>query len=544
VTRTVTARVVDRLLGRALGLPSATAGYTVERDVRVPMRDGVELLADHYVPAGPVRGTLLVRSPYGRAGLSALLCARPYAERGYRVLAVSCRGTHGSGGQISAFKGEVEDGADTVAWLRAQPWFTGSFATLGVSYLGLTQWALLTDPPPEMKAAVIVSGPHDTGRLLYGSGALNLVSATGWTHVMLHQEERGPVASLVRGLVERDKPYQHVLDAVPVSAAARGAFGDRAPWYDEWLAHTDPADPFWDAARVTEALERTEVPVLLVSGWQDLILEQTLEAYQALHRRDVDVSLLVGPWNHGELASKGAGVIARETLGWLAEHLAGDGKRLSPSPVRIVVTGTDAWRDLAEWPPPTRPMTLFLQPGGGLGPDQPEAAAAPSTFTYDPSDPTPTVGGMTNALTAGRRDNSKHETRPDVLTFTGPVLQQPVEVLGSPVVELVHGSDTPHVDVYVRLCEVDAKGRSWNVSERYARLRDSSDVLRLELSPTAHCFRPGTRIRLQVSGGSHPMHDRNLGTGELAATGAAMRPAVHTISHGEGGVSSLVLPVS
>jgi putative CocE/NonD family hydrolase len=129
------------------------------------------------------------------------------------------------------------------------------------------------------------------------------------------------------------------------------------------------------------------------------------------------------------------------------------------------------------------------------------------------------------------------------VTFTGPVLTQAVEVVGAPVLELAHDSDNPHADLYVRLCEVDAKGRSWNVSERYVRLSGQTGVLRLELSPTAHCFRPGTRIRLQVSGGSHPQHDRNLGTGEPPATGTAMRPSHRTIELG-GGASVLTLPVS
>jgi len=82
------------------------------------------------------------------------------------------------------------------------------------------------------------------------------------------------------------------------------------------------------------------------------------------------------------------------------------------------------------------------------------------------------------------------------------------------------------------------------VSERYVRLHEHAGLLRLELSPTAHSFRPGTRIRLQVSGGSHPQHDRNLGTGELAATSSELRLSHRTIAHGEGGVSSLVLPVT
>jgi len=539
-------RLAARTLGRLLKLPAATSDYAVRRDVPVPMRDGVTLLADHYVPTGTPRGTVLVRSPYGRAGMIAAVSARSYAERGFHVVVQSCRGTFGSGGEIGAFAGEVEDGADTVAWLSTEPWFTGTFATLGVSYLGLTQWALLVEPPPEMVAAVIVSGPHDTGRLLYKGGAFGLQSVAGWSHAMLHQEEHTSVLGTLLMAATAERKLAPFLNGVPLGATGQRVFESKAPWLDRWLDHPDPTDPFWDSSRVTEALERTQIPVLLVSGWQDLILDQTLEAYDALSRRGVDVSLTVGPWNHGELLSKGLGDVSRSTLGWLAEHLAGDGKRVHESPVRICVTGANDWRDLASWPPPTQEQVLYLQPSGSLGSEEPAADAPPSHFTYDPADPTPTVGGLSNARTAGSADNTKREARSDVLTFTGPVLDADVEVIGAPVVELAHSSDNPHADVFVRLCEVDAKGRSRNISDGYVRLDPSRavDVVHLELQPTAHRFRAGTRIRVQVSGGSHPQHDRNLGTGEPPATGTAMRPSRRTIAHGGGGISRVVLPVA
>ncbi len=270
---------------------------------------------------------------------------------------------------------------------------------------------------------------------------------------------------------------------------------------------------------MSDALSRAEVPVLLHTGWHDLIGEQVFESYDALRRRGVDVQLVVGPWNHGDLAGKAAGTLTRDSLGWLAEHLAGDGHRTADAAVRICVTGTDHWRELPAWPPSSDEYVLHLQPGGGLGPT-PSADAGTATFTYDPTDPTPTAGGMTNARDAGRADNSAREQRPDVLTFTGPVLDAPLEVIGRPVLELGHASDNPHCDVFVRLCEVDAKGRSFNLSDGYVRLHDAADEQRrLELSAMAHVFRPGTRIRVQISGGSHPQHDRNLGTGEPPGTG-------------------------
>ncbi|MDT5260938.1 MAG: uncharacterized protein QOD10_6018, partial [Mycobacterium sp.] len=157
-------------VGRLLGLPPATTDYTVDR-AEVPMRDGVRLVADHYAPVtSRAVGTLLVRGPYGRAFPFSLAFARLYAARGYHVVLQSVRGTFGSGGAFEPMVNEAADGADTVDWLRAQSWFTGRFATVGLSYLGFTQWALLDDPPPELAAAVITVGPHDLGASVWGTG--------------------------------------------------------------------------------------------------------------------------------------------------------------------------------------------------------------------------------------------------------------------------------------------------------------------------------------------------------------------------------------
>lgn len=535
--------LADRAVRRLLKLPQPSRDYRVTFDVEVPMRDGVVLLADHYVPAGPVRGTILVRSPYGRAGVMGMLFCRPFALQGFQVLSVSCRATFGSAGILNAFHGEVEDGLDTVAWMREQSWFTGSFGTMGTSYLGLTQWALLTDPPPEMKTAVIVSGPHDTGRLLYGTGAINLVSSVGWTYGMVNQGSHGPVAGTLLGAIQRDKKYRHVLDAAPVGDAAHGLWGDKAAWFDEWLAQRDVTDPFWDSARVTSAHESTDIPVLLYSGWHDLILEQVLESYAALAARGVDVQLRVGPWSHADLVGKGAGQITRDALAWFAEHLAHDGERASTSPVRIKIGGSDEWRDLDAWPPASDTRTFYLQPGGGLAGDPPAADAGPSLLRYDPADPTPAVGGMSNALDAGRRDNTARERRADVLTFSTAPLTSALEVVGSPEVELAFATDNPHVDWLVRVCEVDTKGKSWNVSEVYARRNVKANTLRLTLSPMAHRFRVGTRIRLQISGGAHPVYDRNMGTGETVGLSSQMQVSNREIAHGKGGQSFVTLPV-
>lgn len=172
--RTRRRRALDAATARVFKMPLGHHDYTLTQAVRVPMRDGVELLADIYRPVGKPLGTLLIRTPYGRTGLITLLTARYYATHGYQVVNQSCRGTYGPGGDFEPFRPDIDDGADTVVWLRTQAWFDGRFAPCGTSYLGYTAWALMTDPPPELVAAVIAISAHDNHWVVHGTGAFSL----------------------------------------------------------------------------------------------------------------------------------------------------------------------------------------------------------------------------------------------------------------------------------------------------------------------------------------------------------------------------------
>jgi putative CocE/NonD family hydrolase len=297
--------------------------------------------------------------------------------------------------------------------------------------------------------------------------------------------------------------------------------------------------------RLDGALDRVSVPVQLIGGWQDIFLPQTLEQYERLHRRGLDVALTVGPWTHVGTLRHGGGLTTRETLGWLAEHLAGTGTRTRPEPVRVYVTGAGQWRSLPDWPPPSTEQVLYLRPGGLLGSGAPAADAPDVTFTYDPTDPTPTVGGRLLAPPAGVRDDTRLAARTDVLTFTGPPLPAPVEVVGVPVLELAHRSDNRYVDVFARLGEVDPKGRSRNVCDGFVRLDPTAPdgVVRLRMDGMAHRFRAGDRIRLLVGGGFLPRWDRNLGTGDDPATSSRTAPSHRTVTLAAG-ASRLRLPTT
>lgn len=532
-------RFADHTLSRLFGLPPASCGYSVRRGVRIPMRDGVELLADHYRPhTDRPAGTVLVRCPYGRRFPFTLLYAGIYAARGYHVVFQSVRGTFGSGDEFSPMVHEIADGADTVAWLREQPWFTGSFATIGLSYLGFTQWALLCDPPPELAAAVITVGPHDVSGPRWGPGTFALSDFLGWSHLMATQEDRNRMRALVRQIRSRRR-LAEAVGRLPAGAAGRELLGDGAPWWESWLEHPAADDPFWAGMNLRRALDTAQIPVLLIGGWQDLFLEQTIAQYRRLHERGVDVGLTVGPWTHLHLMTKAAPTAIRETLDWLGRHLGGAAGRRR-APVRAFVN-RHGWLELDEWPPVMPELVRYLQPGGRLGDAVPPETAAPSSFTYNPADPTPTVGGRLLSPEAGYRRDDKLAQRPDVLSFTGDRLPTDLYVVGSPVLELAHFCDNPHNDLFVRISELDAKGRSRNLSDGYLGAAPDSGTVRIELDPVAHRLRAGSRIRVLVAGGSHPRFARNLGSGEPLGTGRTLVPATHRI-HLAAGASRLILP--
>ncbi len=345
------------LMSRSLGLPPKRNKITVERGLRVPMRDGTVLLADHYAPAGAAsRPTVLMRSPYGR-GPQAAMMSRPYAERGYHVLLQSTRGTFGSGGQFMPAADEAADGQDTVAWLRQQDWFSGHFVLTGPSYLAFTAWALAADPPPELTAMAVHISPHDLAAAGFGHGPFELYNLLFWSDLMASQERLSAIRVIWRTM-NAETRLAPAMNRLPVAATGSHLIGEGAPWYGEWLAHPSRGDAYWNGYSAAAALERVTVPTLLITGFHDFFIEQTMAQYQVLAGRGVPVALTVGPWNHMTLDM---GLAIRQTLAWFDAYAGGNAAAASPrsSAVRIWTSGRDQWRDLPDWPPArSRPALL------------------------------------------------------------------------------------------------------------------------------------------------------------------------------------------
>ncbi|MFV5994366.1 CocE/NonD family hydrolase [Streptomyces sp. NPDC056231] len=508
----------------------------------VPAADGSPLRTDHYFPrAEGDFPTLVVRSPYGRGVPWSPMYGMLFAEQGFHVVLQSCRGTGGSGGRFDLWRNEAADGQATVTWLREQPWFNGILGTVGPSYLGYVQWALALDPPPELKAMVAQVGLHDPYACFHTDGALRLENALA-VGVGMKYQHRG-IASFVRATLRLQRRLRAITTAQPLRGAYASALGGEVPWLDDVMTHPDANDPYWLGASPGEAAERLSVPTALTTGWYDALVDQTFEQYDRLRRAGCDAALLVGPWTHTSALQQGWPEVFAESLAWLRAHLCADPSGLRPTAVRVHVGGENAWRDLDDWPLSAAATSWFPTPGGYLTQQAPTDNTPLTSFRYDPADPTPSVGGPLLSRGAGPRDNSTLEARADVLTFTGPPLAEPVDVVGPVSARLSIATDTGYADVFTRLCDVDAQGRSLNVCDGLAQLRTGEQepsMVTVPMGPTAHRFAAGHRIRWQISGGAHPRYARNPGTGESSVTATDFTP-VHLTLHAD---SALMLPRS
>jgi putative CocE/NonD family hydrolase len=536
------------LLERLIDLPPAkTRDVVVDRDLRVPMADGTVLLADRLYPRGGGRlPTILIRSPYGRRGFFGLM-GLPFAERGFQVLIQSCRGTFGSGGVLDPFRNERADGLATVAWLKEQPWFSGEMATFGPSYLGLVQWALAREAGPALKAMALQVTTSDFQGETYAGGSFTLHNALSWAHLIHHQERPVPLAMLAQAL--QGRVLVRAFHELRLSSMDALVVGKRVGFFQDWLAHEEPDDLWWKPAVFSEGIDAIEAPATMLGGWYDIFLPWQLRDYEALVRAGRRPHLTIGPWVHADREGFAVGLC--ESLAWFRAHLLGDRSALREAPVRLFVMGSRKWREYPAWPPPgMRQQRWHLQAGGGLDP-RPPSPSAPDRYRYDPADPTPSVGGALLTKEAGPRDNRALEARRDVITYTSAPLERDLSVIGPVEAEIFFQSTLPHTDLFARVCDVDPAGRSVNLCDGLLRLSPGKPaagqggVLRvaLDLWPTAHLFRRGHRVRLQISSGAHPRYARNPGTGERLGTATRLLAADQTIHHDPEHPSALLLPI-
>ncbi|GAA4102016.1 CocE/NonD family hydrolase [Actinomadura miaoliensis] len=544
---------LDRLPPPPIRLTRSLPRYTVERDIPVAMPDGVTLLADRYVPRG-VRSapTILVRTPYGRRGPAAVLNGLPFVPFGFQLLVQSVRGTFGSGGEFDPLGNEREDGLATVAWLREQPWFDGSFATYGASYLGYSAWALAAEAGPELKAMALQITASSFREAAYVGGSFALESTLGWTE--LTRRQTSTLGLLTAPLLSRRRALRAARSLRPLSELDVLAGGEPMRFYRDLLANHESGADYWRRRDFSGTVGQVGAPVTLLGGWYDVFLPWEIKDYLALRAAGHRPYLTIGPWWHAD--ARHNLVSFREALAWFKAHLRGDFSAVRANPVRLYVTGSREWRDYRDWPPPgMRQERWHLHGGGGLGEDGPQDIR-PSAYRFDPSDPTPALGGPSLLGSSKPVDNRPLEKRRDVLVFTSAVLRKDLDLIGPVVADLFVRSSREHTDFLVRLCDVAPDGTSRNVCEGGLRLDPDHPVadkpvgtegvrrVAIDLWPIGHRFCRGHRVRVHVTSGAYPKVAVNPGTGEPLATAAAPGvPADQEVFHDPDHPSAILLPV-
>lgn len=544
-----------RLLARQAGFSPPQSSVVVYKDLAIPMADGVMLYANQYRPAtAGDYPTVLIRSPWGRGWKNAPFSllygyvAQRFAERGYIVILQDVRNARQTPAtHLVPHENEQQDGQATLRWLVQQPWFNGRLGLWGVSYLGYVQWAALATELPTLDALALVPTTTATNwfPIFHPDGALALdtLLRLQFTSALAHFSRW----RMIQALRTQEAQLAQAFAKLPLADASPTL--PPVPGFDfaAVMERTDVADPLWQKIDLQERVTANVAHIHLIAGWHDLFLREQLADYQTLRAAGKQPSLTIGPWHH---TSQDLGAYSvRTALTWFDAHLKGEKEKVSAHPVTLFVQGANRWQSLQEWPPTTTARSYYLEEQGQLVTTLPSHDASFDRYTYDPAQPTPTIGGPVLSARAGQQDNRPSEARADLLIYTSECLPTALKIMGTPVVHLFVTTSATSTDFFVRLCDVAADGRSLNVTDGFVRLAWSAadmshrQKVTISLWPTAYEFAPGHRLRVQIASGAHPRWNRNLGTAEPAATGISMCSAEQQIYHDRHAPSQLLLPV-
>lgn len=547
----------------------------IEKDVAVPMRDGVALRADVYRPSGdgpfPV---LLYRTPYGKhQAVQSYHTHRRAVDRGYAVVLQDVRGRYASEGVFDPYRQEGADGFDTIEWAARQPWSNGRVGTYGLSYPGAAQWLAAVESPPALKAMAPAMTYASPNNFFYTNGIFSRAWLP-WIYLYIAPHARDRLG--IAGITDEEVAAR-TWDSVAADYYSHFPLIDlpylreEAPFYFEWLRHP-PEDAWWDWADIRDRYHKVDAAVLHLSGWYDDLYGPdgaitNHGGIAASREAPVRSHLIMGPWTHGVRATgqRQAGELDfgasaainydEVILRFFDEYLRGQETGLArEAPVRYFMTGANAWLEAAGWPPPEAVMKRLCLSSSGLGACAAPSNAAQRSFAADPADPVTDLYGS-----SGPHDYRELARRPDVLTFDSEPVSGDVRIAGNAMLRVFVSCDCRDFDVWLHLMDVHPDGRSINLrSPAAAVLRASYRdpvagpellqpgkivELRLERIMLAHSFKTGHRIRVQVSASFEPRLSRNLQTGQSEIHARDSQRARITIHHGADHPSALVLPV-
>jgi putative CocE/NonD family hydrolase len=541
--------------------------FIFESDVKVSMRDGVQLAANVYRPkAEGLYPVVLMRTPYGKPGAD-WGDAKRYTAAGYAMVVQDCRGRGKSEGIWDPFRYDVQDGFDTQEWVGQQPWCNGDLGTAGGSYVGWTQWSSAPNGSKYLKAMVPVVPFADAYDIAYCGGAFQLALLMGW-------------GASVGGVTISPEKLQDAYRHLPLSTFG-DQFDKKVPYLNDWVQHVQH-DDYWNQRGINGHYSGVTVPILNIGGWYDIFSKTTIELVNQVHAASRDHAVrrnqfvVLGPWTHGVGARKVGeldfGPDAALKIGdlqfqWFEYWLKGRETGVQNWPAcYLFVMGENRWRGESEWPlKRTQFTSYFLHSTGGantlsgtgtLSTNQP-AEEQQDRFTYDGHDPVPSIGGNNLVgATAGPYDQTKVEERKDVLVYSTPPLEQDVEVTGPVKLVLYASSSALDTDFTGKLVDVYPDGKAYNLCEGIIRARyrqsprnpallEPGKVERFEIDlwVTSNLFKRGHRIRGEVSSSNFPRFDRNPNSGKPFGSDTELLSATQTVLHDQEHPSQLVLPV-
>ncbi len=510
--------------------------------VMVPMRDGVKLATDiaHPKKGGPAFPAVVVRTVYGRAGKFGDSMAQSITDRGYALAIQDTRGRGGSEGKETVFAddgwGERQDGADTIAWIKQQPWCNGKIGTTGGSALGITQVLMAGATSIPAAQYIVVAASNFYGQLSYQGGVFRRALCVDW-------------------LTAQKIPYMIEL----------------------WQSH--PAfDDFWKQHDAETRAGQITAPAVHVGGWWDIFCQGTINnfvtrQYNGAPGAKGNQKLIMGAWLHGPKANPGdlvlrgnfnfdSGAIERRFMDyWLKDEQNGimNEPAVNYYTLGDVITPNapgNEWRTANDWPPfATVETAYFLHGDKTLSTSPATQPDARLTYTYDPNNPCPTHGGAELTLPAGPFDQHELGQRPDVLVFASETLAAPVEITGNVKARLFVSSDAPDTDFTAKFIDIYPDGKEILMLDGIQRVKFRNGFEKAEPLPAGAIgeltvdlwtisviINTGHKIGLHVSSSNYPRFEKNPNTGE-DFPGTELRPAVNTVHMDAAHPSALLLPV-
>lgn len=561
-------------------MSSSKYQVSIERDLKVPMRDGLKLVADVYRPAG-VTGKLpviLVRTPYKKE-LNELQ-GNYYARRGYVYVVQDVRGRFGSPGVWEPFLNEAADGYDSIEWLAAQPWSSGKIGMIGASYLGWVQWWAAAQKPPHLVTIIPnVAPPDPFYNVPYEYGAFFLYGSMFWAQIV--QSNATADISGKTLLNTLDKKYTQVLKSLPVIDLDKSVMGKENPYWRRWIQHPSN-DDYWARANFLDKLKTVNLPVFHQSGWFDGDGIGTKLNYLRMASHNApNQKLVVGPWPHSDQSSRflfgkdfGPDALMdldRAYVRWFDHWLKGVDNGIEKEPlVSLFAMGSNKWFHGAAYPlPQTKFEKWYLAPEGKLMRETPAADAAPNRYTYDPGDPTPdprVYEDLNETKEARAAEDLKKQAeayhdevlakRKDILVYTTEPFAKPYTFVGPMSAVLYASSSAKDTDWYVSVYQIDDKGKYFwlcrgVVRARYRNSSDKPELLKpgqiyaynLDLWHTGITIPAGAKLRIEVASALFPMFSRNLNTGGHNETETAYVSAGQTIYQDAAHPSHILLPM-